>query len=99
MSSERGGEERGAAPRRAGASPAPTSGTKDEPRAVVSPAATSGAEGKPRKVVGAGVALGTGSGDWLVVEDLAVRYGEIDALKGISFRVREGEIFTLVGAN
>src|SRR5688500_8977304 len=37
--------------------------------------------------------------DWLVVEDLAVRYGEIAAVKGISFRVRQGEIFTLIGAN
>jgi branched-chain amino acid transport system ATP-binding protein len=37
--------------------------------------------------------------DWLVVEDLAVRYGEIAAVKGISFTVREGEIFTLIGAN
>jgi branched-chain amino acid transport system ATP-binding protein len=37
--------------------------------------------------------------DWLVVEDLAVRYGEIAAVKGISFGVREGEIFSLIGAN
>ena len=38
-------------------------------------------------------------GDWLLVEDLAVSYGEIAAVKGISFAVREGEIFTLIGAN
>jgi branched-chain amino acid transport system ATP-binding protein len=43
--------------------------------------------------------MATDAADWLVVEDLAVRYGEIAAVKGISFRVREGEIFTLIGAN
>ena len=36
---------------------------------------------------------------WLEVEGLAVRYGDIEAVKGISFTVRKGEIFTLIGAN
>ena len=36
---------------------------------------------------------------WLEVEDLAVRYGDIEAVKGISFTVAKGEIFTLIGAN
>jgi branched-chain amino acid transport system ATP-binding protein len=35
----------------------------------------------------------------LTVENLAVSYGDIHAVKGISFDVREGEIFTLIGAN
>lgn len=35
----------------------------------------------------------------LVVEDLKVSYGDIHAVKGISFEVRDGEIFTLIGAN
>lgn len=35
----------------------------------------------------------------LSVENLAVSYGDIHAVKGISFEVREGEIFTLIGAN
>ncbi len=35
----------------------------------------------------------------LTVEDLKVSYGDIHAVKGISFEVREGEIFTLIGAN
>jgi branched-chain amino acid transport system ATP-binding protein len=35
----------------------------------------------------------------LEVENLAVRYGNIQALHGISFQVREGEIVTLIGAN
>jgi len=35
----------------------------------------------------------------LSVENLAVSYGNISALSGISFEVREGEIVTLVGAN
>jgi branched-chain amino acid transport system ATP-binding protein len=35
----------------------------------------------------------------LEVENLQVRYGNIQALHGISFFVREGEIVTLIGAN
>lgn len=35
----------------------------------------------------------------LEVKDLRVNYGGIEALKGISFEVNEGEIVTLIGAN
>ena len=35
----------------------------------------------------------------LKVTDLEVSYGGIDALRGISFDVEEGEIVTLIGAN
>ncbi|XAH22578.1 ABC transporter ATP-binding protein [Xylophilus sp. GW821-FHT01B05] len=35
----------------------------------------------------------------LKVEDLKVSYGHIEAVKGIDFELREGEITTLVGAN
>ena len=35
----------------------------------------------------------------LEVRDLHVYYGEIHALKGISFTVRQGEIVTLLGNN
>jgi branched-chain amino acid transport system ATP-binding protein len=35
----------------------------------------------------------------LLVEDLVVRYGQIDALRGISLRVDEGALVSLVGAN
>ena len=35
----------------------------------------------------------------LKVEDLVIHYGAIQALKGISFEVGEGEIITLVGSN
>jgi len=35
----------------------------------------------------------------LKVENLHVSYGEIKALKGISFSINEGEIVTLIGAN
>ena len=37
--------------------------------------------------------------DILRVEDLAVNYGAIQALQGISFHVEAGEIVTLIGAN
>jgi branched-chain amino acid transport system ATP-binding protein len=35
----------------------------------------------------------------LVVENLSVFYGSIEALRGISLRVEEGEVVTLIGAN
>jgi len=35
----------------------------------------------------------------LEVKNLKVRYGNIEALHGISFNVKEGEIVTLIGAN
>src|SRR5580700_4172792 len=35
----------------------------------------------------------------LVVDDIEVRYGNIRALKGVSFEVRRGEIVGLLGAN
>jgi branched-chain amino acid transport system ATP-binding protein len=35
----------------------------------------------------------------LSVKGLTVSYGDIHAVKGISFDVREGEVFTLIGAN
>jgi branched-chain amino acid transport system ATP-binding protein len=35
----------------------------------------------------------------LEVEDLHVAYGKIEAIKGISFTVEEGEVVTLIGAN
>ena len=35
----------------------------------------------------------------LSVEDLHVAYGPIEALHGITFNVKEGEMVTLIGAN
>jgi len=35
----------------------------------------------------------------LKVEDLHVSYGKIEALHGISFDIKEGEIFTILGSN
>ena len=35
----------------------------------------------------------------LEIKDLQVFYGKIEAIKGISFHVDQGEIVTLIGAN
>ena len=35
----------------------------------------------------------------LRIEDLQVNYGGIEAVKGISFEVQEGQIVTLIGSN
>src|SRR6195952_469391 len=35
----------------------------------------------------------------LEIKDLVVRYGEIEALRGISLNVEEGQVVTLLGAN
>jgi branched-chain amino acid transport system ATP-binding protein len=35
----------------------------------------------------------------LIVSDLVVAYGPVQALKGVSLRVRQGEVVTLLGAN
>src|SRR5665647_604605 len=37
--------------------------------------------------------------DKLVVEGLAVNYGNVQALKGINFKVPQGKIVSLIGAN
>jgi ABC-2 type transport system ATP-binding protein len=37
--------------------------------------------------------------DAIVVEDLRKRYGDVQALNGVSFRVAEGEVFALLGPN
>ncbi|TMM01516.1 MAG: ABC transporter ATP-binding protein [Actinobacteria bacterium] len=41
----------------------------------------------------------TSGGELLEVDDLHTFYGNIEALKGVSLRVSEGEVVTLIGAN
>src|SRR5207237_2373765 len=43
--------------------------------------------------------LGTQVSAIVTVRDLRKRYGDIEAVRGISFEVREGEIFGLLGPN
>jgi branched-chain amino acid transport system ATP-binding protein len=45
------------------------------------------------------VSVGNGAAPLLQVDDVHAYYGSIQALKGISLEVREGEIVTLLGAN
>ncbi len=47
----------------------------------------------------AGVQQEAGTNTLLKVEDLKVAYGGIQAVKGISFEVRAGELVSLIGAN
>jgi branched-chain amino acid transport system ATP-binding protein len=44
-------------------------------------------------------AAATSNGALLRVDDIHTYYGSIEALKGVSIEVREGEIVTLIGAN
>ena len=37
--------------------------------------------------------------DAIIVENLVKKYGDIEAVKGISFKVRKGEIFAFLGPN
>jgi len=41
----------------------------------------------------------SGAGPLLELDDVHVHYGKVEALKGISFNVNEGEVVTLIGAN
>jgi branched-chain amino acid transport system ATP-binding protein len=50
-------------------------------------------------VAGTSGARGSGSAPLLSIRDLAIYYGNIAAVKGISLDVYEGEIVTLIGAN
>ena len=36
---------------------------------------------------------------WIAVENIVKRYGDFEAVKGISFEVADGEIFGLLGPN
>ncbi len=56
------------------------------------------------KVVGDGMAVGKGpdvesDGPVIAVEGLSRRFGAFEAVKGIAFDVRRGEVFGLLGAN
>jgi len=38
-------------------------------------------------------------GDTVIVQDLHIRFGEVHAVRGLSFRVRPGEVYGLLGPN
>jgi ABC-2 type transport system ATP-binding protein len=42
---------------------------------------------------------GTPLGDVLVVDRLVKRYGQVEAVKGVSFAIAPGEVFALIGPN
>src|SRR5688500_18889650 len=52
----------------------------------------------PLTDAGAGTGI-RGEPEGLTVDDLHVHYGKVEALKGVSFSVNEGEIVTLIGGN
>src|SRR5262249_23376277 len=58
-----------------------------------------GARRSPRRPGGVRVSAPSGGDTLLELEDVHAYYGTIEALKGISLSVREGEIVTLIGAN
>jgi branched-chain amino acid transport system ATP-binding protein len=47
----------------------------------------------------AATSVDTAAGVLLEVQDIHVFYGNIEAIKGVSLEIREGEIVTLIGAN
>jgi branched-chain amino acid transport system ATP-binding protein len=47
----------------------------------------------------AGQTASAGGGALLELDDLHVYYGNIEALKGVSMEVRQGEVVTLIGSN
>ena len=62
---------------------------------MLDPLATKGASADVTRVAAAGADRPT----LLEVQDLRVAYGGIQAVKGISLEVREGELVSLIGAN
>src|SRR6476646_9148123 len=45
------------------------------------------------------IQLGTNGAAMLILENVCVNYGAIEALTGISLHVQKGEVVTLIGAN
>ena len=72
--------------------PAPSQGTGGLPGQRRQP-------GEPRPGAGRGDPLNDDRTPLLAVEDVWVSYDRIDAVRGVSFEVHQGEIVTLIGAN
>jgi ABC-2 type transport system ATP-binding protein len=58
-----------------------------------------GSQGATPSMLSAPAAIHPGAGDVIVVKDVQRRFGDFYAVKDISFSVRHGEIFGLLGAN
>jgi ABC-2 type transport system ATP-binding protein len=95
-----------------GARPKPTDLVPDQPQARVDPVPPrfedsfisllrekEGNATPPSTSLGKAAPTSSGEADIIVVDRVTRRFGEFYAVKGISFTVKEGEVFGLLGAN
>ena len=68
-------------------------------RAPVNPAGVIISVGLNKMVAANNYRAMDGDGPIIVVEDLRKRYGDVQAVDGVSFQVKKGEVFALLGPN
>ena len=84
--------------------PQPTSSTQPQPASSTQPQPTSSTQAQPASSTQAGsgksaTAPSPKAQDLISVQELRKRFGDFEALKGVSFAVSPGEIVGLIGAN